>query len=609
MNLLKYVAMFGLVTSCVGLFACSGDVAGTTEDENTVIAIDDEQKSSATDSSGVDSSADMKNSSSSSQASSADGKIDVVDSSKTGNVSVSSSSGAASALSSESVDVHVTDLGSSSANDSGSNDVPSGSRDVSGWGLDSGSGDAGGNAGSGWGAGGNFGGDGFGGQLPPAKCFDGSEPAPVAVSSSSSVTEFGNAFYVNGAVPNVDILPDSLFSARVAKLVDEGMSEAEAKQQTLDEIYRLFGIDDVESFRRTTLKSYTVKRAVGYIIAFISRYEYPLFKDYFVNNGVVEDSLLCRFSIVLSLSDVPKVAAWLIPQGCNFVDREFEEIYWILENIWTRCVDVPVCDASLENTKMEVASQLSVRETIVCWDSMWVFPTVMEYELHYKLCTKDGDRVKSESRDGVFYICYDGEWYMSGQGTEALPVEYGFNPDFDYGTFTDPRDGNVYRTTIFRGKTWLSQNINYYDKNDTMLVKYSLCASEANNGNGNENWTCEHTGRYYTADAAHHACPDGWRLPLKSDWDELTAMEYSVGKEYFPKLFSKLEGEFYTDEFGLSLRYVIYIDAKGSYGTGRTAYFWTEKSVIAELTLNSAGYIVITGSGHGPYAPVRCLKD
>ena len=96
---------------------------------------------------------------------------------------------------------------------------------------------------------------------------------------------------------------------------------------------------------------------------------------------------------------------------------------------------------------------------------------------------------------------------------------------------------------------------------------------------------------------------------MKSDWDELTAMEYSVGKEYFPKLFSKLEGEFYTDEFGLSLRYVIYIDAKGSYGTGRTAYFWTEESVIAELTLNSAGYIVITGSGHGPYAPVRCLKD
>lgn len=77
-----------------------------------------------------------------------------------------------------------------------------------------------------------------------------------------------------------------------------------------------------------------------------------------------------------------------------------------------------------------------------------------------------------------------------------------------FGTSEDPRDGQVYKTVVLNGQAWLAQNLNF-DVGDGCWF-YN---NDPRNG--------EKYGRLYTWEAAYKACPPGWRLPTKKEWDEL----------------------------------------------------------------------------------------
>jgi uncharacterized protein (TIGR02145 family) len=73
--------------------------------------------------------------------------------------------------------------------------------------------------------------------------------------------------------------------------------------------------------------------------------------------------------------------------------------------------------------------------------------------------------------------------------------------------FTDSRNGQKYRAVKVGGKTWMAENMNYQTGN-------SWCYEDANSN-------CNKYGRLYTWNAAKTACPSGWRLPSRAEWDGL----------------------------------------------------------------------------------------
>lgn len=86
------------------------------------------------------------------------------------------------------------------------------------------------------------------------------------------------------------------------------------------------------------------------------------------------------------------------------------------------------------------------------------------------------------------------------------------NPDFAYGSMTDPRDGNVYKTTTIGGQVWMAENLNYFDiEGAASSIKNDWCYWDKP-----EN--CESAGRLYTWKVAQRICPEGWRLPTNEDW-------------------------------------------------------------------------------------------
>jgi len=107
---------------------------------------------------------------------------------------------------------------------------------------------------------------------------------------------------------------------------------------------------------------------------------------------------------------------------------------------------------------------------------------------------KEEERIKKEA-----------ERVKKETGLKRKEAEQRFEKVSSY--FTDSRNSQKYRTAKIGGKTWMAQNLNYQ-------TGKSWCY-------GNDNSNCEIYGRLYDWNTAKTACPTGWHLPLRQEWDNL----------------------------------------------------------------------------------------
>lgn len=183
-----------------------------------------------------------------------------------------------------------------------------------------------------------------------------------------------------------------------------------------------------------------------------------------------------------------------------------------------------------------------------------------------------------------------------------------------FGTMTDKRDGQVYKTATYGRMVWMTQNLNYEYKSQSDVDRgASFCYNNSKD-------SCAKYGRLYNMWAAGDSlgekssgefvrgiCPEGWHMPSVDEWNVLTrSFSYRDLVANF--------GSHSNVGFDLYLSGVGSDSERNAYtGFGKTVNFWTSTvnlrgdrriiTIVKKQTLAAAkGYWLDHNS-------VRCVKD
>jgi len=181
-------------------------------------------------------------------------------------------------------------------------------------------------------------------------------------------------------------------------------------------------------------------------------------------------------------------------------------------------------------------------------------------------------------------------------------------------TFTDTRDGKVYKTVKYKtvkpgGLVWLAENLNYE-------AEGSKCYNDSTA-------YCDKYGKLYDWYMAMRACPEGWHLPSDEEWDVLIAA--GGGVETAGKYLKAVSGWNWNsykeksgngnDKYGFSALPggYFYINV-GFVDVGEIGYWWssTESSSRSTFIMDinyETDYAIYRYSSKNSFHSVRCVQD
>jgi uncharacterized protein (TIGR02145 family) len=162
--------------------------------------------------------------------------------------------------------------------------------------------------------------------------------------------------------------------------------------------------------------------------------------------------------------------------------------------------------------------------------------------------------------------------------------------------FTDARDGRKYKVVKIGEQCWMAENLD----NDT---------GDSTSCYDNDSKNCDIYGKMYEYSAAVDACPDGWHIPEREEWEQLID-ELGGGIDVGSKLKEGGSSGFNAKLGGVFFDY----GNKYLYLNDQT-YFWTStNSGSAALKVTFVIFKNNTGYAYGRLGNIdrtycRCVKD
>lgn len=246
------------------------------------------------------------------------------------------------------------------------------------------------------------------------------------------------------------------------------------------------------------------------------------------------------------------------------------------------------------------------------------------YESNFSVRCVKGDGVVPVSSSSVSASSVSSSSRTKQAGAEPLLEAAGeqFNPDIEYGTMTDPRDGKTYKTVKVGSATWMAENLNYAGNE----IGVSTCFND-------DDRFCELYGHFYSRSAAMNSsscayksscdlgtghiqgiCPDGWHIPTNKEAQDLVNLASGHALPLMSAKGWKTGITPGTDTYGLSFVGAgCYCSDDGFHSLGEYGRLWVYYASSTQY------YIVIRGleneaevwdyNDEECYNPVRCVKD
>lgn len=167
----------------------------------------------------------------------------------------------------------------------------------------------------------------------------------------------------------------------------------------------------------------------------------------------------------------------------------------------------------------------------VCWSTR-ENPTIAENKTSEEI-EKDSSRLAGLTAGTTYYL--------RAYATNSKGTGYGNTLVFQTfaNTFSDARDGNVYKIVTIMDQLWMAENLKYLPRVDSLAATsgrtpyyyvYGYDGTHVNAAKATANFATY--GVLYNWPAAM-ICPSGWHLPSKREWLRLEAYLNSVANNEF----------------------------------------------------------------------------
>ena len=241
----------------------------------------------------------------------------------------------------------------------------------------------------------------------------------------------------------------------------------------------------------------------------------------------------------------------------------------------------------------------------------------------------------SSSRYSSSSYYFDTTWSYDKDDIELASIPFSltsknelFNPDIEYGTMTDERDGQVYRTVVIGNRVWMAENLNFAGNDDYPLVLERSACLNFDDDN------CALLGRLYSREAAmdnvscmfgvscdigdtlvRGVCPKGWHIPSS---DEASALVYAFGDELgdvrSAKGWSSYKERVNATGFSMPASGCLDFGDDRFESPGKTGYVWAyiKGSDMRYLIFRGPSdndVIIHSGYSRNIFVSVRCISD